>query len=150
MADEGVTEEGQTAGTATDSAPGAEETKSLASQATETSQGEGGGGAGQAQEGAEKPWYADFPEDIRKGVEKFTGGPQDLAKSYVELQRKLGVWPGDDASEEEKQAYFAKIGRPDSPDAYELDAGILPEGIGDRDKLIADFKKSAHEAGVSP
>ena len=48
----------------------------------------------------------------------------DLAKSYAELEGKLGnslVKPGKDASAEEVNAFYEKLGKPKSADGYSVD-----------------------------
>lgn len=95
----------------------------------------------------------------------------DLAKSYVELQRMVGNSvriPGADATAEAKKEFLEKIkgvegilmqddpdlmtklGRPESPESYSFN---LPEGIKDIDPTIdaelGDFRKVAHELGLT-
>ena len=73
-------------------------------------------------------WTKQLPEDLRndsdfmKQIAKFQK-IGDVAKSYSELEKKLGnsiVIPGKDASEEEKNAFYEKIGKPKSADGYSI------------------------------
>lgn len=60
--------------------------------------------------------------DVMKQLAKFKE-VGDLAKSYSELEKKLGksiAKPGDDASDEEKQAFFEKLGKPSSAEGYSI------------------------------
>lgn len=48
----------------------------------------------------------------------------DLANNYLELEKKLGsslVKPGDDASDEEKEAFYRALGKPESADKYSIE-----------------------------
>jgi hypothetical protein len=65
-----------------------------------------------------------LPEDFdgREGfLEKFKDVPS-LARSYKELQKSLGSSvrvPAPEASQEERSAFFQRLGAPDSPEGYE-------------------------------
>lgn len=122
-----------------------EETTATNEQAL-LSQGEGN--AGQA--GTQSPdfsnlfgEYADNPS-----IKKFKR-PQDLAKSYIELQRTIGKkripYP---ENEEELSQVLSELGRPESPDKYELpeDAKVLFED----DTEANRFREIAHKAGLLP
>ena len=58
---------------------------------------------------------------------------RSLAKSYVELQTTLGAdkvaLPGKDAKPEEMDAFYNRLGRPDTVDGYELNDWQPPEGV---------------------
>ena len=48
----------------------------------------------------------------------------DLANNYLELEKKLGsslVKPGDDASDEEREAFYRALGKPESADKYSIE-----------------------------
>ena len=116
---------------------------------------EGGGkqdpATGDAGKGTVKrEWIADLPDDLKsaKTLEKFTD--QDwkvnLAKSYVELEGRLGKTisiPTEDAPAEEWAKLFAKIGRPEKPEDYELPADTLEKGFEDL------LRKKAFAAGAT-
>ncbi len=84
------------------------------------------GGTGDA--GAD--WRAAIADpEVRRSAEKFTD-PAALAKSYRELERKLGgavTPPGPEASDEERAAFDRRMGVPDEPAGYELRLPELPE-----------------------
>lgn len=101
--------------------------------------GQGGGG------GDSLGWRAQLPDDL-KSNEAFTGFKTigDLAKTHLEtsgrakeLEGKLGeAIPKlkEGATEEERNAYFKALGRPDAPDAYTLPSppdGYPPEAAFD-------------------
>lgn len=109
-------------------------------------------GAGAAGQGGspERQWLEDLPEPLRKAgtLRKFSDASwkADLAKSYVELEGKLGkavTVPDQGASAEEWGKFFSRIGRPETPDQYDV-----PQG-----KLDPDFEKTfrsrAHQAGLT-
>jgi hypothetical protein len=78
--------------------------------------------------------------------------PADLAKSFVETKRMVGNSvriPAADAKPEEWAKFYEKVGRPESPEKYELKAPELPEGVELNEKLLTDFKGVAHKVGIS-
>lgn len=105
--------------------------------------GDGGGGE-------TKSWRESLPPELRD-LKTIQHVPDvvTLVKNYDNAQRNMGadkvVIPGDHASEEDWTEFFAKVGRPESPDKYELEV----KGEFDKDFLAA-FKEQAHKAGVLP
>jgi len=100
---------------------------------------------------------ADFaallPEDLRENPSlkdfKDVGG---LAKSFLETKSKLGSMttiPGENAGAEDWGKFWNRIGRPESPDKYEL---ALPkmEGQNFSEEALASFRQHAHEVGMTP
>ena len=87
------------------------------------------GSENESQKQAEIPaWTSQLSDDLKnnpdfiKRVSKF-GKISDLAKSYSELETKLGnsiVRPGKDASDEEKEAFYRQLGKPESRDKYSI------------------------------
>jgi len=99
----------------------------------------------------QRKWVEDLDESLKgsKSLQKFSdeNWKSSLAKSYVELEQKLGgsvAIPKADASPEEWDKYFSKV-RPESPDKYNL--GTV-EGFEDKD-FEAKFKADAHKAGLT-
>ena len=97
-------------------------------------------------------WLESVPEEMRhepslKTVHSFEG----LVKSFVHAQKAIGhqkvAVPGKDASASEWGEVFQKLGRPESPDGYEIKA---PEGFELDKEFLGGFKKKAHEAGMLP
>lgn len=106
-----------------------------------------------AQSVASDDWRSTIPEEIRghKSLEHI----QDvgaLAKSYVNAQSMIGAdklaIPGKHATDDDWSDVYAKLGRPDSPDAYELNNQV-PEGVELSDEMFNWFKGAAHEIGLS-
>jgi hypothetical protein len=84
---------------------------------------------------------------------RFTSS-QALAKSYVSLERQLSnsnkvAVPNENSTDEEWNAFFAKAGRPDKPEGYEL---VAPEGVAKQvwnEQEVKDFSGLAHKLGLS-
>lgn len=97
-----------------------------------------------------RDWMKDLPEPLKasKSLSKFTDQEwkANLAKSYVELEGKLGksvVLPAQDASAEDWQKFYERVGRPKAADEYAIDRGSAP------DEQVKAFKALAHEAGLT-
>ncbi len=76
----------------------------------------------------EKSWVDDLPEDLRKAdtLKKFKD-PTGAIKGYIELEKQLGKSikvPTDKSTPEEIEAFYTKIGRPESRGGYELNEMI--------------------------
>lgn len=71
-------------------------------------------------------WISQLPEELRSNADSMKQFAKfkkigDLAKSYSELESKLGsslIKPGDDSTDEERSAFYEKLGRPKSADGY--------------------------------
>ena len=90
-------------------------------------------------------------DQTRQAISKFDGA-EALAKSYVQLESKLGKtaqFPGEGATEEEWLAFFNKAGRPESPDGYQLQMPGLPEGMKADEEFFSKFKEAAHRSGLT-
>jgi len=83
-------------------------------------------------------WSDHIDESLRKRIGKFKD-VNSLAKSYVELEKRLSEGFKVPETEEELNALYAKLGRPEDPSGYDL--GDIQDEIGFRDK--------AYEAGLS-
>ena len=86
-----------------------------------------------------------------KGLQN--GSFENVLGSYHNLEKMVGAdragrtitLLGDDASPEERDAYFNKLGRPESAAQYSLE---LPEGVTD-DTRLNMMRNKAHELGIS-
>jgi hypothetical protein len=112
---------------------------------------QGAAAGDQGDKGSEpREWMKDLPEPLKahKTLAKFTDQEwkASLAKSYVELEGKLGkslVVPDDNAGAEEWGKVYSRLGRPEAPEKYEIPTGSLDaefEGI---------IRKQAFEDGAS-
>ncbi len=92
-------------------------------------------------------------KDHKASLAKFKGTP-DLAKSYISLEQRLGkkatevYIPGPDAKPEEMAAFRAKIGVPETPEAYKIAPEKLPEGVTWNDELAKPFTAIAHKYNI--
>jgi hypothetical protein len=104
-------------------------------------------------------WRAGLPEDLRgeksfeviKGKDWAEAGPQ-MARQFLEAQKLIGGSvriPKEDAKPEEISAFYAKLGRPESPDKYDLQPPMLPQGAGWDKEAEKAFRKLAHDIGLN-
>ena len=107
-----------------------------------------------AQSVASEDWRSMIPEEIRdhKSLAHFTDVGA-MAKSLVNAQSMIGAdkvaIPGKHATDEDWGEVWRKLGRPDSPDGYEL-TNEMPEGIEQNDDMLNWFRATAHEIGMTP
>lgn len=105
-------------------------------------------GAKQKSDAQLAPWGDQLSRETRenaeivKGLAKFKS-IDDLAKSYHELSGMIGSRvsiPGKDASPEDRAAFWAKIGRPETADKY---------GFKQDDPTAKEFAQAVFEAGLT-
>ncbi len=98
-------------------------------------------------------WRDEVPEDYRgeKTLSKYeTIG--DLAKGHVHLSRMMGnsvKIPGEDSTDEERNDFYTKLGRPETADAYDYQRPDMPEGMHYDDGAEKAFKELAHKEGLT-
>lgn len=105
-------------------------------------------------EGNEKPaWMGQLPADLKADEElskyKTIG---ELAKSLKELNGKLAgsvKIPTKESKPEEVAAFLTALGRPESAEKYEFEKPMLPEGVNLDKTREADFRKMAHDLGLT-
>lgn len=76
----------------------------------------------------------------------------ELGKSYLELEGKIGKSveiPGDNATAEELDAFYKRIGRPEKSDDYEFDRPDLPEGAAYDEALEKEYRETALKLGLT-
>lgn len=86
-------------------------------------------------------------------LQKFNNA-DDLAKSYTELESKVGakgiLVPGQNATPEEKETFLNALGRPETPDGYKINS---IEGLHESIKITPEtesaFKTFAHKSGYN-
>jgi hypothetical protein len=99
-------------------------------------------------------WRDSLGDDLRANpsLGKFDSVPA-LAKSYVELQKKIGakgvIVPGADAGEVEWNEYYNELGRPDSAEGYELDKVEIPENLPWSEETLGLVAAEMHNLGIS-
>lgn len=90
-------------------------------------------GGDQGDGSVEREWMKALPDDLRKSksLSKFEN-IDALAKSYMEAESEIGKRvriPGQEATAEDWGKFFSRIGRPDSPDGYEIPQGKLDKSL---------------------
>lgn len=99
--------------------------------------------------------FDQLPEDLRQfeGLKKFEGkGPIDLVRAYANVEKlahgRIAV-PPEDAPKEQWDAFWQKLGRPESPDKYP--EAKVPEQIKPlwNAEVEQTFRAAAHEIGLS-
>lgn len=104
---------------------------------------------------AATPWHATIPEaEARAHVEaKGYKNPAELALAnynLTKLQRGdptvIGL-PGENATADDMNAFYAKLGRPETADGYEFKA---PEGVQIDDTMKSFAQTAFHAAGLTP
>jgi hypothetical protein len=99
-----------------------------------------------------KSWKEAIPEDLRNdpNISKFTE-LEALAKSYVNATRMIGqdkvAVPNNNSTEDQWNEVYDKLGRPESPDKYQLDAksDVVPLD----ESAIKSFAENAHQLGLN-
>ncbi len=88
-------------------------------------------------------WKASLPDELKSAKSlQSINSVEDLVKSYVNAQSVIGK-KVEDMTPEQLAAYSAKLGRPETPDGYQLE---LPENADEN--LVGWFKNTAHELGL--
>lgn len=111
---------------------------------------EGEGGAKEPPKAAS--WRDKLPEEIRDNpsLSKFKD-PLEVAKAYVNAQKMIGadklVLPNKNSGDEDWNQVFDKLGRPESPDKYEVS---LPENSHIDEEFVKPFQEQAHKLGLLP
>ena len=99
-----------------------------------------------------KSWKEAISEDLRNdpNISKFTE-LEALAKSYVNATRMIGqdkvAVPNNNSTEDQWNEVYNKLGRPESPDKYQLDAksDVVPLD----ESAIKSFAENAHQLGLN-
>jgi len=99
-----------------------------------------------------KSWKEAIPEDLRNdpNISKFTE-LEALAKSYVNATRMIGqdkvAVPNNNSTDDQWNEVYDKLGRPESPDKYQLD--IKSEAVPLDEGAIKSFAENAHQLGLN-
>ncbi len=104
-------------------------------------------GTPDAGDGAGKSWLEGLGDMGKDPSLQMFKDPASLAKSWVNAQKMIGadkvVIPGKEATEQDWQNFYSKIGRPESPDKYEV------KDAQGKDLMDAAFKTIAHKNGLT-
>ena len=97
-------------------------------------------------------WKDTLPDELKgeKALESIQDIP-GLAKSYIHAQKMIGSdkipVPNKFATDEDWQAVYDKLGRPQEPDAYNFK---LDENSSIDENALKGFKEAAHKNGLLP
>jgi len=99
-----------------------------------------------------KSWKEAISEEFREdpNIAKFTE-LDALAKSYINATRMIGqdkvAIPNENSTDDQWQEVYGKLGRPESPDKYKLEANsdVVPLDEG----AIKSFAENAHQLGLN-
>jgi len=112
----------------------------------------------QQQAAGSSEWVKGIPAEFQtsltaKGWDKLpdADAPKVIGDAYFNLEKLLGadragrtvVLPKDDATPEEKRAFYAKLGAPEKPDGYEIK---VPDGA--PKELVTAAQQWMHELGL--
>ena len=106
-----------------------------------------------SEEQNEETWRDTLPDELQgvKTLEKFKD-VDALAKGYVHLEKYFDGTikiPGEKATPEEWERYYAKLGRPDNPEEYEFEKPDMPDGMQYDEHMEQAFLKKAHGMGLN-
>ena len=99
-------------------------------------------------------WRAALPEELRDAdaLARFADVGA-LAREHVHLQSLIGrkglIPPGNDATPEERAAFYTALGRPATPEDYDLADFAPPEGLPWSDAMQAAMLQQMHAAGLT-
>lgn len=102
-----------------------------------------------------KPEWTEALEPELKTLAEHKGwrGPEDALRSYAHLERAFGAdkiaLPGKDAKPEEWDAVYGRLGRPPSPEQYDLAGVAPPEGMPWSKDTERAMLREMHAAGLN-
>lgn len=100
-------------------------------------------------------WKSSLPEDLRMDP-SIANQPsvESMGRSYISAQRMVGLdkiaVPTEHSTDEEWTAVYDKLGRPESPEGYDLEMNNVPEGLEANPQLVDWFAGTAHKIGLTP
>jgi len=102
------------------------------------------GGNEGGENAVERPAWLDSAPDAYKNNEAFYGfkQPADFygeMDSYLKAKGNMVVVPGDNATDEERKAFYTRIGVPEAPDKYEFDDLKVEQYTADADKMFREL-----------
>lgn len=148
VASGGVVEGGSTGVISDNSVSGGEGVSGLGPEASS------GSAVGTSDMGDFTQLMGSLPEEIRADpsmadIKSLEG----LAKSHINAQKMLGKErlsvPGEDASDEERAAFFEQLGRPANAEGYQFREALDGQAIGMDAGLMDSMAKAFHDAGLN-
>lgn len=133
---------------------GAAAAAAAAAEAAKGAGGAGGQGGGQQQQQSQASWRDGLSDGLRDHAAlKGFGSIDDLAKEHVNLQGLIGrkgvIPPAADAGEEAWGKFYNELGRPASPDKYDLGDFKPPEGLPWSAETQGVMMGVLHKAGLN-
>lgn len=113
--------------------------------------GDNAGGSGTV----DRPAWLDSAPDAYKNNKAFYQFTEpakfyEKADALIKAEKDMLVVPGEKATEEQRAAFYGKLGRPETADKYSITKPTdLPEGIQYSPDVEKAFKLIAHESGLS-
>ena len=104
--------------------------------------------------GSGAAWSSSVPENLRdneafKGIEKSSDAWQQFVDMKGRMESSVQI-PGENATDEDRAAFYTKLGRPETADKYTITKpDTLPEGVQYSEDTEAIFKTAFHEVGLS-
>ena len=105
-------------------------------------------------------WWSGLQDEGNRKIVESKGwkDPDTAIKSYSELEKRLTdvsskalTPPAPDAPQEQWDAFYAKLGRPEKPEAYEFKLPEdLPQDMPYDSEGAKEYQQWAHEAGLTP
>lgn len=100
-------------------------------------------------------WLGAVPEELTTAARKFKD-PEAMLRSYVSLEQKMGrsvELPNKDAGPEEIERFYSCLGRPETPDGYDVRRPDLPDALAPTEADAArekSFLTAMHKSGATP
>jgi hypothetical protein len=98
-------------------------------------------------------WMSSLPDAFKTNAvfaQYKDGMPYEKIADILGAESTMIRIPGEKATDEEKAAFYAKIGRPDKPEGYEIKLPAdLPQDLTIDPEGIKAFQKFAHDNGFS-
>jgi hypothetical protein len=92
-----------------------------------------------------------FDDESKRKLARYKTA-NDVAKSALEFDKRISQSvpiPGKDANKETWDAFYKRLGRPESKGEYDLDAVFLPDGVTKDDKSDEQFRSIAYDLGLT-
>ena len=86
-------------------------------------------------------------KDIRTLARQVVSGESTIGK--LSGGREFAILPNEQSTDDERNEYYKKTGRPDAPEGYKLNDVPLPEGVPKDEKFAEHMSNVLHKAGAS-
>jgi hypothetical protein len=102
---------------------------------------------------AEQNWLLSESEDLQNDptLNQYKTKEEAL-RGFIETKKMIGdrvKVPDETTTPEERERFYTRLGRPESPDKYEFSPVELPTGMPVDEGTITNFKKRAFEKGLT-